>query len=227
MADTKVMKRSKYKTGFCSNRQCEGTRPRSPSGKPLKTCEFFLECPCECHQVLDEMAELTGRGRELRVNPEYVAPVSPYWMPTPEFLAALRRSNLSGGTGVPGTSEPAADGDSRPAMPVFTPTPTGIRARGQLEHEVKKVCDAWGGENASITISFLASEIDPDEPPSVGAIREVLLRWVKYGFATMGTEPLRFTGYTAEGAEKGLDVMKYNYERNRRSNKSKAERGYR
>ena len=27
----------KYRTGFCQGRQCEGTRPRSPSGKPLKT----------------------------------------------------------------------------------------------------------------------------------------------------------------------------------------------
>ena len=92
-----------------------------------------------------------------------------------------------------------------------------------------KVCDAWDPGDGPVTLplSFIASQINEHEPPSVGAIREVLMRWVKYGFAILKQDPLSFGGYTQSGREQGLDVLRYKWEQERRMNRAKAERGYR
>lgn len=221
--------KSKMRSGFCLVGSHEGQRPRSPSGKPLPTCTFWQECPCACHVELTEMCELAGIERVLQLNPEYVPAVSPFWMPSPEFMAALRAERDAGTTPTPADARIALNDPSRPAERRFTPTPSGQRARGQLEAEVMKICDHWdtGEGPVALTLGFIAEQIHPDAPPSVGAIREVLLRWHKYGFATMGVEPLAFTGYTDLGREKGIEVMRYKWEQSKRINKAKADRGYR
>jgi hypothetical protein len=217
------------RTGFCSVGSHEGQRPKSPSGKPLPTCKFWEDCTCWCHKEITEMCQMAGIERVLQVNPEYKSEPSPFWMPSAEFLAALRAERDGGTIPTAAGVERSLDGTSRPAERVFTPTPSGYRARGQLENDVKQVCDRFdtGTGPISLPLSFIATQIHPDAPPSVGAIREVLLRWVKYGFATMGVEPLAFTGYTDEGREKGVDVLKYKYDQNKRMTKAKADRGYR
>lgn len=217
------------RTGFCILKQCEGTKPLSPSGQPLPTCKFWMDCSCQCHAELTEMFQLGGRERALVNVSEYVPKPSGFWMPDAEFLASLRTPGDVGRLPSPADVERGLEGPSRPAERRFMPTPTGIRARGQLEDDVKKVCDRFdmGSGPIALPLSFIANQIHPDAPPSVGAIREVLLRWALCGFATMGSKPLAFTGYTDEGRKEGLDVMKYKYDQKRRLNKSKAERGYR
>lgn len=218
------------RTGFCLTGSHEGQRPTSPTGKPLPTCKFWEDCSCHCHTEITEMCEMAGLERTLRVNPDYTPAVSPFWMPSAEFMAALRAERDGGRADGPATGERDATGQQRPDGPVFRPTPSGIRARGQLENDVKLVCDRFdlGEGPIALPLSFIANQIHPDAPPSVGAIREVLLRWVKYGFATMAQEPpLAFTGFTEIGREKGIDVLKYKYEQARRIGKAKADRGYR
>ena len=224
-----VAKKRSMRTGWCIVGQCEGTRPVSPSGKGLKTCDMWEDCPCRCHAEISELCEMAGVERTLRNESLYVSPPNHYWMPTPEWYASLRVA--IDGDRANGQADGAApvNGQQRAREHGFRPTPTGIRARGQLEFDVKKVCDRFddGSGPVCLPTGFISMQIHPDAPPSVGAIREVLLRWTKYGFATMSMEPLAFTGYTAEGREKGVDVMHTQWERRRRSEKAKADLGYR
>lgn len=175
------------------------------------------------------MFELGGRERILVDVSEYEPQLTGFWMPTPEFMAALRNDRTGGRVIGPADDETALGDAPRPTERAFAPTPSGYRARGQLESEVTKVCKAWdtGAGPVNLPLSFISQQINPHESPSVGAIREVLLRWKKYGFATMGEDPLSFTGFTPEGREQGIDVMRYKYEQRARLDRSKAERGYR
>lgn len=221
--------KTKMRTGWCIQLQCEGTKPKSPSGKALKTCNFWDTCPCRCHEEITEMCAMVGVERTLRDESEYKADLTGFWMPTPEWYASLRVStDTDRPDGAAMDGDPAI-GPPRASQPMFQPTPTGIRSRGQLEYDVKKVCDRFASAPGpvSLTLGFIAEQIHPDAPPSVGAIREVLMRWAKYGFATMGTDPLSFTGYTDEGREKGVDVMRSSWERSRKMIQAKADRGYR
>lgn len=216
-------------TGFCLVGSHEGQQPKSPSGKALKTCKFWQDCSCVCHREITEMFELGGRERVLVDVSNYEPEVGRFWMPTPEFMAALRADVGTGRGNDPGSGEWTVGDASRAADRAFAPTPSGYRARGQLEAEVMRVCDEWdtGKGPVSLPLSFIATQINEHEPPSVGAIREVLLRWVKYGFAILGQDPLAFRGYMEAGRKEGLDVLKYKYEQNRRMNRAKADRGYR
>ncbi len=175
------------------------------------------------------MCEMADVERTARDNPDYIPTVSRFWMPDAEFLASLRASGETDRLPNPADVERGLDAPLRPEQRRFNPTPSGIRARGQLEDDVKIVCDRFdtGAGPISLPLSFIATQIHPDAPPSVGAIREVMLRWMKYGFATIGVEPLAFTGYTQEGRESGVEVMRYKWEQAKRLNKSKADRGYR
>lgn len=233
MTDT-IKRSKKMKSGFCGIGSCEGTRPRSPSGKPMKVCFFIEDCPCECHTVLNEMCELTGTPRVFQDNPEYIPVESTFWMPTPDDLVAMRAAVPSRDRGgshdtavppLPGLAAIVDESAGVTGSAIQPIVPVG-RTRRPLEAEVKKVCDEWGGVDCSLTLQYIAESIDPDEPRSVGAIREVLIRWSKYGFATYAEDPLRFTGYTPAGVSKGLDVMKWEYTHRNRQVKRSFERGY-
>jgi len=196
----------------------------------MKTCEYWLDCPCECHGLVTRLFEMAGRERIPVPNPEYHTPVSEFWMPTAENMAAIRDSNgvtPPGDMVTPGGSERAATGNLAPATGGLSgatiPPEPNRRHRGELEAEVKRICDQW----SSCVPSFIAESVDPDVQPSTGAVTAVLLRWERLGFAIIGRSPLRFAGYTETGKTRGLDVMKYEAKQAVRRRKNLENRGYR
>lgn len=86
-----------------------------------------------------------------------------------------------------------------------------LRTSGQLEREVKEVCDLYTiglmPEVFQLTASKIAKAIDSDNPPSTGAITNVLKRWDEVGFAVHATKPHRFDGYTPKGIELGVERL--------------------
>lgn len=98
---------------------------------------------------------------------------------------------------------------------------TGTRRSGQLEYEVKKICDKWAlglmPHVLTLTCSEIAKAINPSKPPSTGAITNVLLRWHEIGFAFHRSGPHRFEGYTPEGIKYGPMVLQDKFMRGRRT----------
>lgn len=207
---------SKIKTGFCGNGNCEGTNKKSFSGQPMKTCQFYLTCACECHDQIGKLFEMTGQTRILVDSSGYVVPKSEFVMPESSSRDTLSTSDPDT---PPRTDE---DGPTDPApAPVarsFQPTASGRTARGQLEVWVLNQCTIWKVEQFDFpcTPAWISKNIAHDEaipPPSVGAISAVFDRWVKLGFAVIEKKPTRFTGFTPEGERLGLDKMKANAKR--------------
>jgi hypothetical protein len=199
------------KTGFCSNGWCEGSKATDWRGRPAPTCQFYVTCPCKCHDDLDRLFAMTESERILVETSGYVAPARTYWMPSDEPDIVLSSPN---GTTTPVIIESPAP-DRVPASMVrdFGPTPTGRAARGELESWVKHHCDIWLVDEPGepCTPSYLAAEISHDQgitPPSVGAISAVFERWVKLGFAVVEKKPTRFVRYTEDGIKYGLEKMK-------------------
>lgn len=91
------------------------------------------------------------------------------------------------------------------------------RRSGQLEYEVKAVCDLWTiglmPDVPILTCSEIARAINPAKPPSTGAITNVLARWDEIGFAVHERQPHRFGGYTPEGIQRGVTAMQADRER--------------
>lgn len=197
------------KSGFCCIGLCEGTRPIDRKGKPMKVCVAFDWCPCSCHRSISKMYELTGSVRVGQQNPDY----EPAPNPDLSFIYEMQAGASIVGGGITRTPveqpSPVATG-LRESTRTFAPTATGGRARGQLEVEVQQVCNRYmvGELEGLLTTKFIGHLINPDDPPSQGAIGAVLERWAKIGYATVGTKPLRFSGYTVEGMKKGLEQMK-------------------
>lgn len=193
-------------SGFCNMKQCEGTRPRGHNDMPLKTCPFWLDCPCECHAKITEMCEMAGIERTIQENPEYIPPQRTYWMPSDEPNFALPEA----------MPDLADDGSVAVVEREIKVTLTGRTQRGGLEFWVQRECLAWlldnDGENC--TPRFLSDEIARVEgiaPPSQGAIAAVFDRWVKYDYAVIEKKPQRFVKLTPTGHEKGLDWCRANY----------------
>lgn len=86
-----------------------------------------------------------------------------------------------------------------------------LRAAGQLEREVKEVCDLYTiglmPDVFQLTAGEIAKAINADNPPSTGAITNVLKRWHEVGFAVHATGPHRFDGYTPDGIELGVEGL--------------------
>lgn len=110
--------------------------------------------------------------------------------------------------------------------------PTSRRGRGDLEHDVKLLCDAFVtgsltlGDGEHLTPHRIAKEIKNrdglDETPSTGAVASVLDRWVKYGFAVLNDKPKAFVGYTDAGRTDGLSALKKNYAEKQKAAKAAA-----
>ena len=215
--------RNKYLTGFCANGQCEGTRPKNFQGTPLSVCPMWDTCPCKCHFDLDKMFEMVNRTPDRPIkNPEYNPPKNQFWMPGDDDDLPPVDVPLP----VPGMDAPS-DHERRPmtpprapAGPIFSPTPTGRKARGQLEQEVLEVCadfmrDVFDWEYC--LPKLVAEEIGKRataETPSTGAINACWDRWEKMGIAVQAKKPSRlvkwadgFTG-TWEDLLKRKDRMK-------------------
>lgn len=206
-----------WQTGFCSIKHCEGTSPKGIlTGTPMKTCEMWEDCACNCHVQVTKMFELLGMPRQLQVNPAYKPVERTWWMPSAEDRVMMQAEKLKVEQKIVFVESVLPDILPPSAIREFTETPTGIRQSGQLEDEVRRVTDGWVavsnlGEVSHCTPTKIAAQINSDNPPSTGAVAAVLDRWVSYGFCTMAKKPTRFLGYTEEGIKKGLHVMKSEY----------------
>jgi len=164
------------------------------------------------------MFEMSGEPREPLQNALY-EPVPP---PDLSFLDEL--DMLIASTGGPGIiteplQRPSTDtpGLWEPAR-TFTPTPTGRRQRGQLEAEVLLICNKFmnGEITEMVTPQYISTAIDPNDPPSVGAINAIFYRWEDLGFIRIHRKPLALIRITNEGVEKGLEYMKQRAKRSAR-----------
>lgn len=79
--------------------------------------------------------------------------------------------------------------------------------RTRLEWRMYEVCKKYvmvgAHETGIMTVFFFQMKLG--EETSTGAIDAVLKRWSERGFATMGKQPTRFTGFTPLGGELGLE----------------------
>lgn len=213
---------SKYMTGFCQNKFCEGTRPVTPSGKPAKVCTFIEKCGCECHVKISKMFEMTNTDRIILQNPDYV----PYDSGIYEFLESYEKmkaevlpSMRAVKALIEETPVTTADGAIITGLArsgrTFEPTKRG-RAAGQLEDEIRGVCNRFlQGEfpdEEMCTPKFVAQKIteetNTEKTPSIGAIGAAFDRWEKIGFAIIKKGPVRFVSFTVEGMTLGLEAMK-------------------
>lgn len=227
--------RSKYCTGFCNDinkpAQCEGTKPKSYKGVPMKTCEFYLDCPCECHYRIDQMFKVTGMERQLMPNPEYVAPVIEFHMPefTEDPLGTV--AVTSGGVIVPPDDELDVTTPPAPAVAPLAQrrTETGRAARGGLEAQVWDACFNMPGDDdltPKQVVEWIAEKYKIPIP-STGAVNAVWERWVKLGFATIAKKPNRFTGFSNDGTWEELVRTKASAKRQIKTAKTAAKLGRR
>ncbi len=221
------------RTGFCGIGACEGAHIIGAGGKPLKTCEEWKYCPCECHRMYDQMFQMSEMSRVLVDNSGYSPEHSQFWMPSLEDRVALLASSRAVGPIAPVMLEsPLPEAIPATLRRTFAPTPTGRSARGELESWVKDVCDEYLVENyrAPCTPAFVSEAIAKAQglaPRSVGAIDAVFKRWEELGFALIGRKPTRFVAYSPDGVHLGLDAMKLRAKQTERTKMSAARRGVR
>lgn len=247
----KTKAKKKIKSGFCANGQCEGTKPTSPSGQPMKICEDWLDCACECHAMVTKMYEMAEMERQ---PPEqtaaYLAESHRRHAETQALLDSLAYDrtvpsvpSYADGTGDhplderPSQSPVGAPGDTLETgyhgtvTPRFAPTDTGRRARGQLEYDVLKICDEYVHDvyDWDLCTPRLVAErigkINETEPPSTGAINAVWDRWEKIGFAVQGKKPSHFSHFEMDGSLQTLAMLKDRIKRDKKRSLSEAKRG--
>lgn len=184
-------------TGWCSSGSHEGTPAVSPSGKTFPDCRWPELCACECHVRLKKMRALANIEEPVR------APAS--LVPDPAKLAALgivsRPADVSDGT----TLEIGA------AAKAFKPTPSGRRSKGELEYHVWDACTAWIADPCDVeylTPAVVAQLVNPNEPPSAGAVDAVFRRWQSLTIALIARKPTRFVGFMPGVVDIGLDQYK-------------------
>jgi hypothetical protein len=205
-----------YRSGFCNLGLHESTAPKDRNGKALKVCVFYETCTCECHQIVNEIFELSGTPREGKQNPDYV----PY-VPTHNLgLKTIEAPGILDEVEVPKNTMISIAPGIIPGAIVkeFTPTPSGRLARGQLTLWVKEICDEWIVEMYDVTCTpqWIAEKIkeyhklgefDP------GGIYGIFYKWRDWEFAYIDEKPLRFDGYTDHGIKAGLDGCEAEYKR--------------
>jgi hypothetical protein len=97
--------------------------------------------------------------------------------------------------------------------------PKNRRGRGQLESDVKRLCDAYVSGDLKLpegrehlTPHVIARAIQQTESlvsaPSTGAVAAVLDRWEVIGFAVVSDKPKAFVDYTVAGRSEGLTALK-------------------
>jgi hypothetical protein len=205
---------TKYVSGFCGIKACEGTIPLNVNGNALPTCKMWQTCACDCHLEYDKMFSMTNTER-IAVNNSKYEPASHAWiMPDWDELALARLSSNPVAATAPGVIKSELP-DEIPATVSreWTPTPTGRAARGELESQIKWACDVWmvDKDPEFCTLSHVSEEIGKHygiRPPSLGAIDAAWKRWVLIGFANIATKPIRFESYTEEGIKLTLEGCK-------------------
>lgn len=242
--------RLKHPTGFCTpynpleSQGHEGSKPKSASGKPLPVCTFYETCPCTCHKEIDDMYAIAGLPREpAEENPEYELMMSEKRLATQVMLDSLALpasslgalSNMDGGfphNGDEGTVPANVDPPRAIPQPQFAPTPTGRRARGQLEYDVLKVCQDFAAgvfdwaECTPKLVSIEIGKLEAVEPPSTGAINAVWDRWEDLDFATQDKKPSRFVKFNVENPSSWtLDRIKAQRKREKKRGQAEQKRG--
>jgi len=242
-AKTKTKVKKKIKSGFCTVGQCEGTKPKSASGQPLKTCENWQDCACSCHELITRMYEMADLPREEPEQTEEYRAISHRRHAETQALLdslALSRTNPRAPSSANGTGDHPIDerasqspvgAPAATSEPRFAPTATGRRARGQLEYDVLTVCDEYVHdvyEWTECTPKLVAERIgkmNETEPPSTGAINAVWDRWEKIGFAVQGKHPSRFEFFQMDGSIQTLEMLKARIKQSRRRAKAERDRG--
>lgn len=226
------MVKKPIRSGFCSNGHHEGTTPVNYKGDPLPTC-VWLPCECDCHAKIDKMFKMAGEPRVGRMpNPKYVREPSPFLPPKQlDLRAGDTRSNGDHPDTLLGPENATHGVLDRVAGRAFALTPTGQRARGQLEYEVLSICKQFNDKvfdwDMCIT-KYVAEAIDKNDPPSTGAISAVWDRWAAMRFAMIGKKPIRFLGFTnSNGTAEELDAVKSELKRKKARSKADARRGIR
>lgn len=244
--------KKKTVSGFCNSinkqPQHEGTKPVSPTGVALPTCTLWDSCGCECHEQISKMYADIGMDREppeqshafLEFVRTQAAEFDTNQTPLDPVYDAL---SSPGGVDVPlGDEEPSttpvrpaydAPAPPVPALPApaFIPTPTGRRARGQLEYDVLQVCKEYTQsiwDWSACTPKVVAERIgkmNATEPPSTGAINAVWDRWERLKFATQDKKPSRFVKFLGEGTPTELDRLKAQVKRDRKRVQAEIKRG--
>lgn len=192
-----------FESGFCNSGWHEGHKINKP------TCKFWVTCPCECHTVLSKMAEMAGTERSLVDNSTFQVDRGAFVRVS---LTEATTASLEARKDIVRRESPAPGIVPVVHEKTFAATPSGRAGRGELESWVAQVTGIWaveGGPNC--TPQYVSESIARTRgitPPSSGAVDAVFKRWQKIGFATIETKPTRFTGYTPEGIEHGLEVMK-------------------
>lgn len=190
---------SVYSCGFCAVGSHSGTRPTSPSGKPLPVCQHIfhpqtvygriieVECMCPCNDTERGFrAMLQAAGKELSVNtsPHYALPRSDLQRPVHDDATSV----------VDGTA-PTGNAALRPMV-----GKGGRVERGNLEELVRQVClDGLNNKGIvpsdGMTPKWIAFEITLRSgsayAPSTGAVSSVLVRWASTMQATIAEKPLR------------------------------------
>lgn len=181
---------SKIITGHCMGGSHEGKPTKSPSGLPLKECLYPNHCACDCHVEERQLRSLLKLP-----DPEFLVPGAPI----PARLGAI--TDISGAILV--THAPDV---VKPQRLAHTGPDSSLRTR--LEWRMYEVCKRFSlvgaHETEMMTVQFFIGRLG--EETSSGAVDAVLKRWAERGFATMGRQPTRFTGFTQKGAEMGLEL---------------------
>ena len=235
------------RTGLCINGQCEATKPKSPSGKPMPVCLSWDWCKCKCHKQITDMYQIAGLPREEPdQNPDFHPDKGNFVMPA--VFADTPHTVLSSANGTDAHTD-TSDAVVTPSdalratleaslatglQPVgFTPTPTGRKARGELEYEVLSVCGDYAHDVFDwdmCTPKYISEEIgkrNAAEPPSTGAIVEVFKRWEKLECAVCAMKPIRFEYFKMDDSITTLNMLKARAKRERRRSKADLKRGIR
>lgn len=232
------------RTGWCIMGQCEGTRPKSAYGNPMPTCIAWEICKCKCHKQITEMYKMADMPREpAEPNPEYHPPRRDYWMPGDPEPAIDPVPFIIDGETMPDVPErpvmPPPVAQDRPVSPAPVTwgrpasTPTGRKAKGQLEYEVLAICADFAAKVfdweycTPMAVSEEIGKRNAAEPPSTGAVSAVWDRWERMDFSEQAKKPSRFVRFKTEGSVNALERRKLEIKREKKRNAAGLLRGVR
>lgn len=220
--------RTPYITGHCQTGACEGATKKSPSGLIFPQCKGTyvfrlgattkeIVCEHDCHQAFAMIRALMNE----MPTPDGISPISlpptvqetptPSRVPIPtETAGSVALSPFAGHTS-PVTPAAGQEPPShlRPKLLDFSrrfpETPSGRAARGQLEENVRLqlVKAHKAGPELLATIGLqpkaVAASINPEKPPSQGAVYAVFKRWETQGWVELADKPFRLVKVTESG----------------------------
>lgn len=200
-----------YITQHCANGSCEGTQKVSKLGAAFPQCRGqysyrgrLITCTHECHEMFRQLREITG----------IAADVAPVAIEQTSVLGKLSVRNFLHAplpTSGANATEPVDPTVVADANAPWKPTPSGQRARGQLEEQVRVEVMRFYNSNPQVieTIglspSLLAAAINKEHPPSQGAVYAVMKRWERDNLVTLAEKPFRLVGITDLGKRRLID----------------------